>query len=153
MKAVKSIFLVLVLCLFFTLCFPASAEINVPNGTFSSNYFISYGVVLGDNGGHQLHIVFTTVGMGLCDELGVAVFSVDKLVELADGSNGWLTVLSDYPGHTMQNTSSYSYAANFQCIAGERYRVRATFYCAKTFPDGTSGSEHKSVTTGGFTVQ
>lgn len=144
--------LALAVCLFACMCFPASAAVIIPDGTFSSDYFISYGCVIGDNGGHVLHITFTTTGVGFCDELGVASYCVDKYVELADGSHGWMDITGNLPGVTWQNTGYCTYGVNFQGIAGERYRVRATFYCAKTFPDGTSGSEFKSVCTTGCTV-
>ena len=152
MKTVKMTSLILVLCLFVTLCFPAAAEINAPNGTFASNYFISYGVATSDNGGHRLHIVFSTVGMGMCDELGVATYSVEKYVELGDGSHGWLNISGSCSGQTMHNTNAYSYSLNFQCGSAGTYRVRATFMCTKTI-NGEVGTEFKSVTTSGCTLQ
>ena len=152
MKTVKATSLALVLCLFVTLCFPAAAGINAPTGTFSSNYFASYGVAISDNGGHQLHIVFSTVGMGLCDEIGVATFSVQKYVELADGSHAWTDISGSCPGQTGHNTASYSYSLNFQCASGGTYRVRVTFMCTKTI-NGQVGTEFKTVTTGGYTIQ
>lgn len=152
MKTVKTTSLVLVLCLFVTLCFPAAAEVNVPTGTFSSNYFISYGVAISDNGGHRLHIVFSTVGMGMCDELGVATYSVQKYVELADGSHAWTDISGSCSGQTMHNTNAYSYSLNFQCGSAGTYRVRATFMCAKII-NGEYGTEFKTVTTGGYTIQ
>lgn len=152
MKTVKTTSLILALCLFVTLCFPATAEINAPNGTFSSDYFISYGVAVSDNGGHRLHIVFSAAGMGLCDEIGVATFSVDKYVELADGSHAWSNISSGNPGQTGHNTSGYSYSLNFQCASAGTYRVRATFMCSKII-NGEYGTEFKSVTTSGCTIQ
>jgi hypothetical protein len=152
MKTVKTISLVLALCLFVTLCFPATAEINAPTGTFSSDYFISYGVAIGDNGGHQLHIVFSTVGMGLCDEIGVATFSVEKLINVEGGGTAWTNISGSCPGQTGHNTASYSYSLNFQCASGGTYRVRATFVCVKTI-NGEIGTEFKTVTTGGYTIQ
>ena len=144
--------LALAVCLFACMCFPASAAVIIPDGTFSSDYFISYGCVINDNGGHVLHITFTAHGVGICDEIGVASYCVDKYVELADGSHGWMDITGNLPGVTWQNTGYCTYGVNFQGIAGERYRVRATFFCAKTFPDGTSGNEFKSVCTTGCTV-
>ena len=152
MKTVKMTSLILVLCLFVTLCFPAAAEINAPNGTFASNYFISYGVATSDNGGHRLHIVFSTVGMGMCDELGVATYSVEKYVTLDDGSHAWKNISGSCSGQTMHNTNSYSYSLNFQCGSAGTYRVRATFMCTKTI-NGQVSTEHKTVTTGGYTIQ
>ena len=144
--------LTLVICLLVGMCCPASAAVVIPDGTFSSDYFASYGCIIGDNGGHVLHITFTTTGVGICDEIGVANYCVDKYVELADGTHAWTPVTGLLPGVTRTNAGFCTYGVNFQGIAGERYRVRATFYCAKTFSDGTSGSEHKSVCTTGCTV-
>ena len=151
MKTVKTTSLVLALCLFVTLCFPATAEINAPTGTFASNYFISYGVALTDNGGHRLHIVFSTVGMGLCDEIGVATYSVEKYIETEQG-NFWTNISGSCSGQTGHNTNSYSYSFNFQCASAGTYRVRATFMCTKTI-NGEVGTEFKTVTTGGYTIQ
>lgn len=144
--------LALAICLFIGLCCPASAAVVIPDGTFSSDYFASYGCVIGDNGGHVLHITFTTTGMGMCDEIGVASYQVEKLVTLDDGSQGWMVITGWLPGVTHTNTMYCTYGVNFQGVAGERYRVRATFVCVKTFSDGTTGMEHKSVCTTGCTV-
>ena len=144
--------LALAVCLFACMCFPASAAVIIPDGTFSSDYFISYGCVINDNGGHVLHITFTTTGMGICDELGVANYCVDKQFTLEDGTKIWSPITDLLPGVTWQNTGYCTYGVNFQGIAGERYRVRATFVCQKTFPDGYTGMEFKSVCTTGCTV-
>ena len=125
--------------------FPASAAVIIPDGTFSSNYFSSYGCVIGDNGGHVLHITFSVTGMGICDEIGVAVFCVQKLITTDDGSH-WVDLTGLIPGQTRTNAMYCTYGVNFQGVAGERYRVRATFMCTKTI-NGVVGTEHKSVTT------
>jgi len=138
--------LALAICLLVGMCVPASAAVIVPDGTFSSDYFSSYGCVIGDNGGHVLHITFTVHGMGICDEIGVAVFSVEKQIVTDDGTY-WVNITGSIPGQTRTNAMYCTYGMNFQGVAGERYRVRATFVCQKTFPDGTTGMEHKSVTT------
>ena len=147
MENKKFISLALALCLIFALCVPASAAVNVPNGTFSSNYFSSYGVVLGDAGSHQLRITFSTDGMGICDELGVSTFSVQKRITLDDGSYGWLDV-GTFSGQTGYNVGSYTYSVLYQGVAGATYRVRATFTCTKII-NGVAGTEHKTITTGG----
>ena len=144
--------LTLVFCLLVGMCVPASAAVIIPDGTFSSDYFISYGCVIGDNGGHVLHITFTCTGMGVCDEIGVATYCVDKLVTLEDGSQMWAAVTGLLPGVTRTNAAFCTYGLNFQGIAGERYRVRAMFICEKTFSDGSHGVETKTVTTTGCTV-
>ena len=105
MKNKQFISLALAFCLIFALCIPASAAVNVPNGMFSSNYFSSYGVVLGDAGSHQLRITFSTDGMGICDELGVSNFSVDKKITGDDGSTYWANV-GTFSGQTGHNVGS-----------------------------------------------
>jgi len=143
--------LALAICLFIGLCCLASAAVVIPDGTFSSDYFASYGCVIGDNGGHVLHITFTTTGMGMCDEIGVASYQVEKLVTLDDGSQGWMGITGWLPGVTHTNTMYCTYGVNFQGVAGERYRVRATFICSKQI-NGVYGTETKSVCTTGCTV-
>lgn len=138
--------LALAICLLVGMCVPASAAVVIPDGTFSSDYFSSYGCVINDNGGHVLHITFTVHGMGICDEIGVANFYVQKYITLEDGSHGWMDVSGLIPGQTRTNAMYCTYGVNFQGVAGERYRVRATFMCTKTI-NGVVGTEHKSVTT------
>ena len=147
MKDKQFISLALVFCLIFGLCVPASAELNVPNGTFSSNYFQSYGVVLGDAGSHQLRITFSVDGIGICDELGVATFTVERKITGDDGSTYWANA-GTFAGQTRHNVSSYTYSVNYPGVAGATYRVRATFMCTKTI-NGVTGSEFKTLTTGG----
>ena len=150
MKNKQCISLALALCLIFALCVPASAELNIPNGTFSSNYFQSYGVVLGDAGSHKLCITFSVDGIGICDELGVASFTVERYVTLDDGSHAWASA-GTFAGQTGHNVSSYTYSVNVQGVAGATYRVRATFTCTKII-NGVNGTEHKTITTGGKTI-
>ena len=137
--------LVLFVCMLMG-CTPALAAINPPDSTFASDYFISYGTTLSDNGGHVMHVIFSTAGMGMCDELGVVSYFVEKLVTLDDGNTIWASVTGDIPGKTGTNVPSYSYAINFQGKAGETYRVRCTFICTKTFSDGSHSTETKSHT-------
>lgn len=146
-------FIAMILAVSMLLCSSvAFAALPETDGTQASNYFASYGISIYDNGGHRMHITFSTTGVGVCDEIGVASYTVDKYVELADGSHAWTTVAGPVAGQTSHNTSFCTFGANFQGIAGETYRVRATFYCAKTFPDGTSGAEFKYSTTGPLTI-
>lgn len=143
--------LVLVLCLLVGMICPASAAVNNPDGIQASNYFASYGISIGDNGGHRLHITFSTTGVGVCDEIGVAHYSVDKQITGDDGHKYWTTVAGPVAGQTSHNTSFCTFGANFQGIAGETYRVRATFVCVKTI-NGVTGFEHKTSTTGPLTI-
>ena len=138
--------LVLALCMLIECIVPASAAVNPPAETFSSNYFICYGAALSDAGGHKLSVTFSTTGMGICDELGVVNYFVQKFVTLDDGSTGWMDVTGTLSGSTGHNVGSYTFSILFQGVAGETYRVRATFVCTKTFSDGTTSSEFKSYT-------
>ena len=138
--------LVLVLCLLVGMTCPAFAAVNNPDGIQASNYFASYGISIGDNGGHRLHITFSTTGVGVCDEIGV-----DKQFTLEDGSKIWSTVAGPVAGQTSHNTSFCTFGANFQGIAGETYRVRAVFICTKTI-NGVVGTETKTSTTGPLTI-
>jgi len=140
----RLVIIVLALCMLIG-CFPASAAVNPPDGTFSSNYFISYGAALSDAGGHRLSVTFTTSGMGMCDELGVATYYVQKLVTLDDGTTGWMDVTGLLTGSTAYNVPSYTFSILFQGVAGETYRVRAVFICVKTI-NGVASSETKSYT-------
>lgn len=148
----RMLILALVLCMFMG-CTPTLAAVNPPALTFASDYFISYGTTLSDRGGHVMHVTFSTAGMGLCDELGVATFCVEKLFTLDDGNTIWAAVTEWCPGQTGTNVPSYTYGINFQGIGGETYRVKCTFICQKTFPDGTTSVEHKSHTSNSLTVK
>lgn len=151
-KMVKQLVsLTLVICLLVGLCCPASAAVVIPDGTFASNYFASYGCFINDDGGHVLHITFTTTGVGICDEIGVATYLVQKQIT-TEGGSYWVDVTGTLPGITRTNAGFCTYGVNFQGVAGERYRVRATFICEKTFSDGSHGVETKSVCTTGCTV-
>ncbi len=145
-RSKKMISLLLVLCFLLGLNCPAQAAVNPPDETFSSNYFASYGSALSDAGGHKLRVTFSTVGMGMCDELGVATYCVDKLVTLDDGTTFWADVSGTLSGSTGHNVGSYTFSILFQGVAGETYRVRATFTCKKTFSDGSTSTEYKSYT-------
>jgi len=142
--------LVLVLCLLVGMTCPAFAAVNNPDGIQASNYFASYGISIYDNGGHRMHITFSTTGVGVCDEIGVASYTVDKYV-VTDQGNFWTTVAGPVAGQTSHNTSFCTFGSNFQGIAGETYRVRATFMCTKTI-NGVVGTEHKTSTTGPLTI-
>ena len=141
----KMVSLILALCFVLGLSCPAQAAVNPPAETFSSNYFACYGAALSDAGGHKLSVTFSTTGMGICDELGVANYAVQKLVTLDDGSTGWMDVTGTLSGSTGHNVGSYTFSILFQGVAGETYRVRAVFICVKTI-NGVASSETKSYT-------
>ena len=90
---------------------------------FSSNYFHSYGTYMSDAGNGVLSITFTCIGMGVCSQLGVATYSVDKLGE--DGN--WDNVSGLLDGQTGSNVASYAFGRYFYGVPGETYRLNVPF--------------------------
>ena len=144
----KFISLLLVVMMVFICAVPAMAAIDPSVDLQASNYFASYGTVISDYGGHVMHITFTTVGVGVCSELGVATYCVEKLVTDSDGNEYWANVTGLLTGSMGYNVNAHTFGINFQGIGGETYRVRCTFYCAKS----GMGSEFKSYTSGRKTI-
>ena len=137
MKNVVSILLILTLlcsCIFSA----ALAE------TRASNYFSSYGTTMSAPGNGLIAITFKAVGTGLCNQIGVANYTVEKL----DENGNWYNVSGALSGQTGTNVASYTFGRYFQGVAGETYRIQVTFYCAI----GT-GCEFKSYTSGRITAK
>lgn len=81
MKKMISLALVIVLmCTTLSVCFAETP------GMRSSNYFHSYGTNMCDAGNGVLSITFSCVGMGVCSQLGVATYEVEKLNDDGDWS-------------------------------------------------------------------
>ena len=112
--------------------------------TRASNYFTSYGTTMSAPGNGLVAITFKAVGTGLCNQIGVANYHVEKLND--DGE--WVNVSGALSGQTGTNVASYTFGRYFQGVAGETYRIQVTFYCSI----GT-GSEHKSYTSGRITAK
>ena len=144
----KFISLLLVVMMVFICAVPAMAAIDPSVDPQASNYFASYGTVISDYGGHVMHITFTTVGVGVCSELGVASYVVQKLMIDSNGNEYWADVTGLLSGSIGYNVNAHTFGINFQGIGGETYRVRCTFYCAKS----GMGSEHKYYTSGRKTI-
>lgn len=144
----KFISLLLVLMLAFIYTVPAMAAINPPADPQASDYFTSYGTALSDRGGHVMHITFSTVGVGLCSELGVASYHVEKLTQDSNGNDIWTDVTGLLTGSMGYNVNAHTFGINFQGIGGETYRVKCTFLCVKY----GVGSETKSYTSGRKTI-
>lgn len=138
MKKLTSLALVIML-----LCvsmYPCFAETP---GARSSNYFHSYGTAMGDAGNGILSITFHCVGMGICSELGVANYTVERLNE-----NGrWENVSGFLNGQTGTNTASYTFGRYFYGVSGETYRLCVTFLCSLN-----GGVETKAYTSGSITL-
>ena len=112
--------------------------------TRASNYFSSYGTSGSAIGGGQIYITFRAVGTGICNQIGVANYHVQKWHE--DGY--WIDVSGTLSGQTGTNVASYTFGRYFQGVAGETYRIQVTFLCCI----GT-GVETKSYTSGRITAK
>ena len=109
----------------------------------SSNYFASYGTSMSAPGGGRIGITFKAVGTGLCNQIGVATYHVEKRTEL-----GWVNVSGALSGQTGTNVASYAFGRYFQGIAGETYRIQVTFCCTIN-----NSSEYKFYTSGSITAK
>lgn len=127
---------VLVILLGLNLLAATSAETISPR---SSNYFHSYGANMGDAGDGVLSITFNCVGMGLCSQLGVATYTVERL----DDSGNWENASGLLDGQTGSNVASYTFGRYFYGVSGETYRVNVTFVCVLN-----NGFESKTYTSG-----
>lgn len=109
----------------------------------SSNYFGSYGASLSKLGDGDIKITFSCDAVGTATQLGVSSFSVYRY----NGSN-WEIVSGPNNGSYGYGVSSYSFSRTFNGVAGEKYRVEATFLCTK---NGTS--ETKTYTSGSIVAK
>jgi len=140
MKKVMSLLLTItLLCSGLFTC--ALAEEIIPR---SSNYFTSYGTSMSAVGGGRIAITFRAVGTDICNQIGVASYSVERL----DDDGNWERVSGLLSGQTGSNVASYSFGRYFQGVAGETYRVVVTFYCAIG-----DGCEFKAYTSGRVTAK
>lgn len=137
-KAISVVLLIMLLCTGLSNAFAEAP------GARSSNYFFSYGVSMGDAGGGVLSITFRCVGMGICSQLGVASYTVEKLND--DGE--WVNVSGLLDGQTGSNVASYSFGRYFYGVAGETYRLNVTFVCVLN-----GGMETKSYTSNTITLK
>ena len=112
--------------------------------TRASNYFSSYGTTMSAPGNGLIAITFKAVGTGLCNQIGVATYTVQK----KNDAGNWEDVSGLLSGQTGSNVASYTFGRYFQGVAGETYRVKVTFMCII----GT-GYETKSYTSGRITAK
>lgn len=110
----------------------------------ASNYFTSYGTTMSAAGGGGINITFKAVGTGLCNQIGVANYTVEKL----DENGNWYNVSGSLSGQTGTNVSSYTFGRYFQGVSGETYRIQVTFLCCIG-----NGVETKSYTSGRITAR
>ena len=109
----------------------------------ASDYFSSYGTSLSAPGGGRIAVTFRAVGTTLCNQIGVANYTVQKETDA-----GWVDISGLLSGQTGSNVASYSFGRYFQGVAGETYRVVVTFYCAIG-----DGCEFKAYTSGRVTAK
>lgn len=112
--------------------------------TRASNYFTSYGTTMSAPGSGRIGITFKAVGTGICNQIGVATYQVQKLND--DGK--WEVVSGAFSGQTGTNVASYTFGRYFQGVAGETYRIQVTFLCVIN-----NSSETKSYTSGRITAK
>ncbi len=112
--------------------------------TRDSAYFTSYGTSMSAPGGGGINITFKAVGTDICNQIGVANYTVQKL----DDDGNWEYCSGQLSGQTGSNVASYTFGRYFQGVAGETYRIQVTFVCSI----GT-GMEHKSYTSGRITAK
>ena len=112
--------------------------------TRASNYFSSYGTTMSAPGNGRIGITFRAVGTGICNQIGVANYFVQKL----DDDGNWEYVSGALSGQTGTNVASYTFGRYFQGVAGETYRIQVTFCCTIN-----NSSEYKSYTSGRITAK
>lgn len=136
-KMISLVLVIMLLCTSIAVCYAETPDMR------SSNYFHSYGTNMRDAGNGVLSITFSCVGMGVCSQLGVATYSVQKRIE--DGR--WEDVSGLLNGQTGSNVAAYAFGRYFYGVSGETYRVNVTFLCA------LNGSvETKSYTSASITL-
>lgn len=132
----KSVSLILAfVMLMITVSAPAYAAVPQTDEITASNYFTCYGTNISRQGGGTLFITFSTVGVGLCDVLGVATFRIECWDE---NGEHWYAITADIPGETGTNVATYNFSRYFYGTTGRKYRVCVTFVCVKN-----NGVEHK----------
>ena len=112
--------------------------------TRASNYFSSYGTSMSAPGNGRIGITFRAVGTDICNQIGVATYTVQKRHD--DGH--WEDVSGLLSGQTGSNVASYAFGRYFYGVPGETYRLNVTFYCAMN-----GGSEFKSYTSASITLK
>ena len=138
----KLISIVLAICLMCSglICF-AQDEVEIEPR--NSAYFVSYGTTLSRYGDGKIKIVFSTQSTGIATTLGVATYQVERL----DDNGNWEDCSGTRNGKTASNVSSYTFGKYFYGIAGETYRVKATFLCVMN-----GGAETKAYTSARITA-
>lgn len=120
MKRILALLLAVVLTGAFTFAAAAEAEI-MPR---ASEYFSSYSVGITPKAGGKLSVRFSTTGVETSSQLGVATYQLQKKV---DGV--FQNVGEEQSGSVGNNVIEHVFTRTCQGVAGEIYRVKATFVC------------------------
>ncbi len=140
MKRYVALIVALILLLSCTIPFAYAEEVT-PR---SSNFFCSYGTTLSKVGNGRIKIVFSTTGIGICNQLGVANYQVQKRHD--DGH--WEDVSGLLYGSLASGLTNYTFSRYFNGVAGETYRVKVTFLCVIN-----NASEVQNYTSGQITAR
>ncbi|WP_102410636.1 hypothetical protein [Beduinella massiliensis] len=120
MKRILALLLAVVLTGAFTFAAVAEAEI-MPR---ASEYFSSYSVGITPKAGGKLSVRFSTTGVETSSTLGVTTYQLQKKV---DGV--FQNVGDEQSGSVGHSTIEHTFTRTCQGVAGEIYRVKATFVC------------------------
>lgn len=110
----------------------------------SSNFFCSYGTTLSKEGNGRIKIVFSTTGIGICNQLGVANYQVQRL----DDDGEWVDVSGMLNGSMATGLTNYTFSRYFNGVAGDTYRVKVIFLCVIN-----NASETQAYTSGQITAR
>lgn len=141
MKRLISLVLVITALLGCMTCL-ALAETEI--APYNSSYFTSYGTTLSKAGSGRIKIVFQACATRVASSIGVATYQVEKL----NSNGGWEDCTGLRSGATASNVGSYTFSKYFNGVAGETYRVKATFTCTIN-----GSNETKSYTSGRITAK
>lgn len=124
----------LLLIFSFSLCVPAGASV------YASEFLNRYGGYITPQGGGEIKISFSVIGMKKLDELGASEIVVEKKV-----GNSWVEAetytSTDYP--ELSTTDAYLYANHvfYQGVAGTEYRAEITIFGNTDYRTFTTTSE------------
>ena len=98
------------------------AEDSAP---YASAFFTSYGTTLSKEGNGRIKIIFSATGTNICNKIGVASYTVERL----DDYGNWVNVSGLLNGSTGTNLNTYTFSRYFNGVRGETYRVQVVFTC------------------------
>lgn len=121
MKRTLSLVLTLML-----LCCVASASAESPL-QWNSRTLYTCNIYLSASTSGSISITFRAVGTGLCSQIGVASYEVERM----DASGNWYDASGAMTGDYGYNVVSHSFNRSFSGTPGGTYRVKATFLCSQ----------------------